>query len=146
MKLKENLQSAIIKQAYAYLEKEPEKNLPKLLDLVEKLDAAGTYQSQLAQVRQVLTQPNNNWYQLVQSLWTDIDAGVRQKLFENFIINANFLWAPRRQEAEKLYGCNIPWTILMDPTSACNLHCTGCWAAKYGNLMNMDLKIGRAHV
>ncbi len=139
MKLKENLQSAIIKQAYAYLEKEPEKNLPKLLDLVEKLDAAGTYQSQLAQVRQVLTQPNNNWYQLVQSLWTDIDAGVRQKLFENFIINANFLWAPRRQEAEKLYGCNIPWTILMDPTSACNLHCTGCWAAKYGNLMNMDL-------
>jgi len=35
------------------------------------------------------------------------------------------------------YGCNIPWAILIDPTSACNLHCTGCWAAEYGNKLNM---------
>jgi len=27
----------------------------------------------------------------------------------------------------------------MDPTSACNLHCTGCWAAEYGNKMNIVL-------
>ena len=26
----------------------------------------------------------------------------------------------------------------MDPTSACNLHCTGCWAAEYGNKLDMD--------
>jgi len=26
----------------------------------------------------------------------------------------------------------------MDPTSACNLHCTGCWAANYGNKLNLD--------
>ena len=25
----------------------------------------------------------------------------------------------------------------MDPTSACNLHCTGCWAAEYGNKLNL---------
>ena len=25
----------------------------------------------------------------------------------------------------------------MDPTSACNLKCTGCWAAEYGNHMNL---------
>ena len=35
------------------------------------------------------------------------------------------------------YNCNIPWAILMDPTSACNLKCTGCWAAEYGNHMNL---------
>lgn len=61
MTLKENLQSAIIRQAYAYLEKEPEKNQPKLLDLVEKLDATGAYGAQLAQVRQVLGDSANNW-------------------------------------------------------------------------------------
>lgn len=38
----------------------------------------------------------------------------------------------------KKYGCNIPWTILLDPTSACNLHCTGCWAAEYGNKLNLS--------
>lgn len=26
---------------------------------------------------------------------------------------------------------------LMDPTSACNLKCTGCWAAEYGKHMNL---------
>lgn len=38
----------------------------------------------------------------------------------------------------KEHGCNIPWLILMDPTSACNLHCTGCWAAEYGNKLNLS--------
>ena len=28
----------------------------------------------------------------------------------------------------------------MDPTSACNLKCTGCWAAEYGHQMSMDLE------
>lgn len=36
------------------------------------------------------------------------------------------------------YNCNIPWTMLMDPTSACNLHCTGCWAAEYGHKLNLS--------
>lgn len=28
----------------------------------------------------------------------------------------------------------------MDPTSACNLHCTGCWAAEYGNKLNLTFE------
>ena len=28
----------------------------------------------------------------------------------------------------------------MDPTSACNLHCTGCWAAEYGNRLNLTFE------
>lgn len=35
--------------------------------------------------------------------------------------------------------CNIPWVILMDPTSACNLRCKGCWAAEYGHNSNLTL-------
>lgn len=31
----------------------------------------------------------------------------------------------------KKYGCQIPRAILIDPTSACNLQCKGCWAAGY---------------
>ena len=37
-----------------------------------------------------------------------------------------------RMENVEKYGCNIPWAVLMDPTAACNLKCTGCWAAEYG--------------
>jgi organic radical activating enzyme len=33
-----------------------------------------------------------------------------------------------------------PLAILMDPTSACNLKCTGCWAAEYGHKLNLTLE------
>lgn len=40
----------------------------------------------------------------------------------------------------EVHQCNVPWLILMDPTSACNLHCTGCWAAEYGNRLNLTFE------
>ena len=43
-------------------------------------------------------------------------------------------------ESREKYQCNIPWLILMDPTSACNLKCTGCWAAEYGHLLNLSFE------
>ena len=42
-------------------------------------------------------------------------------------------------ELSEKYNCNIPWAVLLDPTSACNLHCTGCWAAEYGHQLNLSL-------
>ena len=54
-------------------------------------------------------------------------------------MNSALIGFPKECDNREKYGCNIPWAILMDPTSACNLHCTGCWAAEYGNKMNMDL-------
>ena len=140
MAIKESIQIAAIKQAYAYLDKDPDANLPKLMDLADKMDTANAYAAQRDAIREAISDPGNNGYKLVRSLWDDVDDNVRKKLFENFVINANFLWAPRRQAAMEQYDCNIPWAILMDPTSACNLHCTGCWAAEYGNKLNMDLE------
>ena len=31
------------------------------------------------------------------------------------------------------YQCYVPRCLLLDPTSRCNLHCTGCWAAGYNS-------------
>ena len=59
--------------------------------------------------------------------------------FENFLLNANIVGWPIQEEMRSKYNCNIPWAILLDPTSACNLHCTGCWAAEYGNKLNLSL-------
>jgi MoaA/NifB/PqqE/SkfB family radical SAM enzyme len=36
------------------------------------------------------------------------------------------------------YGCNIPRDLLIDPTSACNLQCLGCWAADYKKNSNLS--------
>lgn len=137
MALKEKTQIFAIRKAFGYLEKNPEENLLKLVQWLETFDRKGTLKEQIGAVKQIACDPGNNWYRLLMSLWKDIDAGVRNKLFENFIINASLLGYQKQCENKEKYGCNIPWAILMDPTSACNLHCTGCWAAEYGNHMNL---------
>ena len=53
MAIKENLQVAAIKQAYAYLDKGPDTNLPKLMELADKMDTANAFAAQV-QPRQTL--------------------------------------------------------------------------------------------
>ena len=61
-------------------------------------------------------------------------------LLKTFLVEANLLAWPKQEKARSEYGCNIPWAILLDPTSACNLHCTGCWAADYGHKLNLSFE------
>ena len=134
----ESLQSYGLKKVLAYLDADPDNNIPKILDWVRKFDKDGVAERQMNTIEPALKNKDNNWYKLVKSLYTDIDSSVRRKIFENFIINATILGGRRQSKAREQYDCNIPWAILMDPTSACNLHCKGCWAADYGNKMSMD--------
>ncbi len=138
MSVIESLQSYGLKKVLAYLDADPDNNIPKILDWVEKFDKDGVVERQMSTIKEVLRDKDSNWYKLVKSLYTDIDPGVRKKFFENFIINATIIGGKRQMKAREENNCNVPWAILMDPTSACNLHCTGCWAAEYGSKMNMD--------
>ena len=63
----------------------------------------------------------NNWYQLILRLY-DLDPGVRRAFFQNFITNASLKGSATQDEMAKKYNCNIPWAILLDPTTACNLN------------------------
>jgi MoaA/NifB/PqqE/SkfB family radical SAM enzyme len=137
--LKENFQSYGIKKVLNYLDSDPDANIPKIIDWVEKFDRNGDISSQLKAVKNVLSDTDSNWYKLVKSLWTDIDDDVRKTMFENFVVNTTILGAARKKKIKEQYNCSVPWAILMDPTSACNLHCIGCWAAEYGNKLNMDI-------
>ena len=91
MALKENVEAFAVKQALAYMDKDQEKNLPKLLDWFDRFDRKDTLKKQRDVIREVVLDPDNNWHKLVMSLWTDIDPGVRTRLFENFIINGCLL-------------------------------------------------------
>jgi len=138
--MNEKISSAALNLAYAYLDSNPERNIPRLLNLVDKLDREDALKGQRAAFRKVIEDKDNNWYQLILSVWDDLDAGVRKAFFQNFIINEVVIGQKRQDTIREECGCNIPWAILMDPTSACNLKCTGCWAAEYGNQLSMSLE------
>jgi MoaA/NifB/PqqE/SkfB family radical SAM enzyme len=114
--------------------------LPKMFTIAEKMDRDHLHATQIKAMREAVLDENSVWHQFVQDLFRDIDLKVLQKAMECFFINANLVGAPIKNEMEEKYDCNIPWAILMDPTSACNLSCTGCWAAQYGDKNNLSFE------
>lgn len=128
----------LIKTMLSYLDKNPDEDIPKLLEWWERCDKDDVFKPQKDVFRSVIENPDNNWYRLMKSFWEDIDAGVRKRFFENLFVKTSLVESSRRAANQEKYNCNIPWAILMDPTSACNLSCTGCWAAEYGSKLNMS--------
>ena len=139
MGIADSMKKAAFSTAFSYIGKNPEENAPKLMAWVDKLAGEGpdSFPAQRAAIRNVINDKNNNMHQLVMDIMKDTDPDVLKATFMNFFLNANIIGWPKQEENRKKYNCNIPWAILLDPTSACNLHCTGCWAAEYGNRLNL---------
>ena len=139
MDIHNRLKKAALNTAFHYLEKDPEQNIHRLMSWVDRLAGSGpnSFPEQREAFHAVLDDPDGNMYQLIMNILHNTDSGVLKATFENFFLNANIIGWPIQEEMRAEYNCNIPWAILLDPTSACNLHCTGCWAAEYGSKLNL---------
>lgn len=128
-----------LEQAFRYLYKDPEKNMLTLMDWADKFSGS-EFEPQRKLIRKYMEDPNEPYYSYIRKLFTDVDEGVLTTAAVNFFINASLVGWPQQEKLRAKYNCNIPWAILLDPTSACNLHCTGCWAAEYGNKLNLSFE------
>jgi len=111
-------------------------NLPKVEKLINKFSGEGdsVNEAQLNLFNMVagyMKDPDNNWRRLVDNVIANVDREVVRTFVINFFVNSVTIGGPRQRQVNETEGCNCPWAILMDPTTACNLHCTGCWAAHY---------------
>lgn len=127
-----------LEQAFNYLYKDPEKNLVKLMDWADKF-SKGEFEPQRRTIREAVENPNHPYYSYIRRLLSDVDPEVMKTIVVNFFINANLVGWDKQEAYREKYGCNIPWAIPLDPTSACNLRCTGCWAAEYGHKLSLTI-------
>ena len=88
-------------------------------------------------LRDTAGKPEYTLNRYINRLADEINPHVLKTVITNLVFEAFFNGTKMIRESRKIHNCNIPWIILMDPTSACNLHCTGCWAAEYGNKLNL---------
>ena len=86
------------------------------------------------------TIPDGKWAHYTQRLIRENDPYILKAFLTNAAYEGGFRGYQTAQETAKKYDINVPWLILMDPTSACNLHCTGCWAAEYGYKQNLTFE------
>jgi hypothetical protein len=86
---------------YDYLDKDPDANMPKLMDWVDRFagDGPNSFPDQRNAFRNAICNPDSNWYQLIRSMWSDVDDGVRRTFFENFILTSTAPAAGRRSTA-----------------------------------------------
>lgn len=126
----------ILKKALDYIEKDPEKNFLKVLDLADKVAGTKKHHEEIQRLKENYKEggPVREYVRKVN----DLAPSYKEGLLVNFFINSGLLGIPYQYEKAEELGVDVPWTILIDPTSACNLNCTGCWAGKYNKSDSLD--------
>lgn len=112
--------------------------LLKLTDLSEKLMGDKFDKKVFDGARNLIHNPDAKWMKYTNKVLDEIDPHVAKMHALNLGYQAGFYGYSKTCEFAKEHGYRIPWIILMDPTSACNMHCTGCWAAEYGHRMSLS--------
>ncbi|MDD6154084.1 MAG: radical SAM protein [Eubacteriales bacterium] len=126
--------------AYGKLQKNRQQAIMDLYGLIAKYVDSLNKGVDMDKFRVLLEDQNSALSKYINRVIDNTDKNVLKQFVLNFLYEAMFCGTKVINENRVKYNCNVPWLILMDPTSACNLHCTGCWAAEYGNKMNLTLE------
>ena len=122
----------------SHAEKDPAKTVGQIVDLSKQFYGDSFSEETYAHAKQTLTDPNSKWSKLINCMLNQLDPNVARTTALNLGYEAFFRGTKTIRENRVKYHCNIPWLILFDPTSACNMHCVGCWAGEYGHKNNLS--------
>ena len=140
MAVEHKFQRAVVGSAFnkilKYIDKDPKKRLMKGVKIGRKLAGKNYPESAFKRAEWIINEPGP-WNTYMYSILNDIDRNVLKKMGLAFGLSAGVYGVKEIRANREKYKCNVPWVILMDPTSACNLKCKGCWAAEYGHKQNL---------
>lgn len=114
-----------------------EEEMLKLIDIAEKYMTGEDFVN-FDYARELVSDKNSAVNKYLNRALDEIDPFVAKTTILNLGFEAMLHGTKTMHKMREIHKCNIPWLILMDPTSACNLKCTGCWAAEYGNRLNLS--------
>jgi MoaA/NifB/PqqE/SkfB family radical SAM enzyme len=130
----------LVDRALKSLDKDREKTYLELVDMAEQFYGDGFTKEQYDKVRQGIKNPENKWIRYINRVLDETDKNVAKTMIMNVGFEAFFRGTKTIRRNRQIYNCNIPWLILFDPTSACNMHCKGCWSGTYGRKYNMSFE------
>ena len=130
----------IVDVALSRAEQDHEKTMCQLVDVAKQFYGSGFSDETYENAKKVLTDPDSKWTKLINCVLDQTDPHVARTTALNLGYEAFFRGTKTIRENRVKYQCNIPWLILFDPTSACNMHCVGCWAGEYGHKNNLSFE------
>ena len=129
--------AAVLSRLIKYVRKDPDTNLVKLVDRSERFVGNIFPAKNFDSFREGAKDPENVWRQLALKLIDEIDDNVLMNMMLALGLGAGVNGTKTVRANREKYHCNIPWVILLDPTSACNRKCKGCWGAEYGHKQSL---------
>ncbi len=132
--------SALIDRVISMMDKDREKAYLEIVDWAESFWGDGLTKESYNKVRAAITNPDDphhRWIDFINRVLDETDPHVIKMSALNLGFEAFFRGTKMIRANREKYDCNIPWIILFDPTSACNMHCAGCWSGTYGNKYNL---------
>ena len=132
------LAEMILDKLLKYVDKDPQANLLKLISIVEKLSGGSFPEKNFKAMKNVISKGDGVYYDYAMSFLRDLDRGLLKKMALALGLGAGVNGTKAVRQNRDVYKCNIPFLILMDPTSACNCRCKGCWAAEYGHNVSLS--------
>jgi len=143
MTMKEKIERASASVAfdgiYKYIKKNPEENLIKLVDLAQKLMGGAFPEKNFDAFRSAVQDKDNVWRTFALNIINGCDKNVVKNMLLALGLGAGVNGTKAVRANREKYKCHIPFQVLFDPTSACNLKCKGCWSAEYGHKSNLTL-------
>ena len=136
-KFKKALQKRALSIALGMVIKNNNKNsYLKVINLAEKF--LGDIWSPVAfeKFRKAFSE-GGKYKQYFDNMLENVDPEVVRGMFLSLGFEAGYYGYHETKETSKKLGVSVPYIILFDPTSACNLKCVGCWASEYKNHLNM---------
>ena len=128
---------AILDSVIKHSSSDRTKAIKQLVDLVKKtmydIWGSATYE-----MFGFSSKPDSKWMKYIDNLLNDVHPNIIKAKAINTAYEAGYRGFRIAQDMKKKHDINIPWIILVDPTSACNLKCTGCWSAEYGHLIQLS--------
>ncbi len=132
--------SKMVDVLFSHMENDREKAIGQVVDLSKQFYGDSFSEEAYQQAKNILSDPDSKWSKLINSVLDQTDPHVARTTALNLGYEAFFRGTKTIRENRVKYQCNIPWLILFDPTSACNMHCVGCWAGEYGNKNNLSFE------
>ena len=132
--------SALIDTLLKQRDKDRTKTYLQLIDLAEQFWGKGFSKESYEKFRAAVQDPDNRWVKFIDSILDETDPHVAKTALMNLGYEAFFRGTKMIRKNREIYHCNIPWLILFDPTSACNMHCVGCWSGTYGHKHNLSFE------
>ena len=130
--------SALINSTIKYVNKDREKSLMKLVDLSERFMGDNYPKESYEGARSLIQDPDGKWMKYLNKALDEIHPNIIKTAALNLGFEAGLYSTKKIRKMRTVHECNIPWAMLIDPTSACNLRCKGCWAAEYGHKLSLS--------